>query len=188
MEHIEHGSELCIDMFPSELARLVAGSVSDPYKLRWLRQLLLFSYKAYVQHDKQTEDAAYATFTSTNDAVCKFGNSFSETSPRLLDSVRKHVQSVLYRFDEKGIIPFHGPGASITPKARWTKWYRSIDYVYPYSDYYACYFNRHHIEEFGDPTDEHIRAKLIAVPMTVVGLVSYVFTPLRPFGLSRAFG
>jgi hypothetical protein len=83
----------------------------------------------------------------------------------LLERVRKHVQSVLYRFNEKDIFPFHGPGASTTPKTGpWKFWSDQIEYCYPYSDYFSLYQNREQLEQFGDIDCRHITADLIAVP------------------------
>jgi len=165
LNSIENNLPVMLDEFPYALRRLAAGSIEDPVKLRFLRQLLLFSYKAYVQHDNKTTQQAFETFAATNEEVGDFGSSFSKASPILLQLARKHVHSVLYRFKHKNLEPSHGPGASTTPKARWTKWYTQIERLYPYSDYYACYFNSDHLAEFEhNLTDEHIEAKLIAVP------------------------
>jgi hypothetical protein len=82
-----------------------------------------------------------------------------------LDLARKHVQSVLYRFHEKDIYPFHGPGASTSPKGGlWTKWFDTIEYCYPYSDYFSLYQNREQLEQFGCLEEECIKADLVAVP------------------------
>lgn len=162
---IENGVKPDLDMFPDYLHRLVAGSVEDPVLLRLCRQLLLFGYKAYVQYDKHSEAAAYSQFATTNEQVAEFGRCLARQSPSLLRLASRQVQSVLYRFKERDIVPFHGPGASTTPKGRWANWFPSIDYCYPYSDYMTLYFNQDHIAELPDsPTSDHIKAKLIAVP------------------------
>lgn len=151
--------------FPHWMQRLVAGSVEDPVQLRLLRQLLLFCYKAYVEHDKDTTEAAFRLFDVVNAETCAAGNCFSKQLPVVFDLARKFCQSVLYRFSEKDITPSHGPGASTSPKERWKYWFESINYIYPYSDYMALYFNRDHCDQLGDCIyDEHISAKLIAVP------------------------
>lgn len=138
LQCIETGCEVDLDIVPAWLQRLVVGSITNPILLRYLRQLLLFSYKAHVQHDKATTEASFNQFAQTNDEVGRFANSFSQRSPSLLDLARRHTQSVLYAFQEKEIIPFHGPGASTTPKGySWSKWYTQIEALYPYSD--ACF-------------------------------------------------
>lgn len=164
LKHVEHGESLDLNLFPQELRQLARGSVEDPQLMRLIRQLLLFCYKAYVQYDKPTELKALTSFVSTNEQVKQTGISFSNSSPLLLGSVRRHVHSVLYKMRFRDIIPSHGPGASTTPKERWTKWYDQIEAVFPYSDYMCLYYNQDHLSELGPITDEHIKAKIVAVP------------------------
>lgn len=165
LDSIETGVKLDLDRFPVPLRRLAAASVSDAVQLRYLRQLLLFSYKAYVTHDTQTTQKAFAAFFETNDAVRKFGNSLSTVSPYLLDLARRHVQSVLSRVRERDILPAHGPGAVTTSKETWTKHYSTIETLFPYSDWFSLYFERNHCAEWDNTEyDDIIEAKLIAVP------------------------
>jgi len=165
LECIELDREVDLDLFPKQLQRLASRARYEPYMLRLLRQLLLFSYKAHVQHDKKTTSASFQTFVDTNSQVGSFGNALSERSPILLRLARQHVQSVLYALREKDIIPFHGPGASTTPKGqRWTKWYECIESCYPYSDYFSLYFNSDSYPCMDEPSKECITADLIAVP------------------------
>jgi hypothetical protein len=165
LDCIENGCEPALDMFPVWLRRLAAGSVIDPVQLRYLRQLLLFCYKAEVTHDNETTEKAFKAFLEVNYTVGRFGGSLSGQSPRLLDSARRHCQSVLYRFNEKALSPSHGPGAVTTSKEKWQKRYSTIEYLYPYADYYSLYFNMDHSFEHSElDYDELIEAKLIAVP------------------------
>jgi hypothetical protein len=162
---LESGQKPDLDRFPRWLHRLVAGSIDDPCLLRFVRQLLLFSYKAYVQHDNTTTEAAFSSFISVNREVGEFAQRFAKASPLLLNLARQNCQSVLYRFRGGAIVPQHGPGASTTPKEKWTNWYPTIETVYPYSDYLHCYFNSDSIASMDDlQSCDHIRAKLIAVP------------------------
>lgn len=152
--------------FPPSLLRLAQGAILDPLLMRYLRQLLLFCYKATTQHDKQTTLDSFDSFVKTNRSVGETTNGLAYASPVSLDRVRKHCQSVLYHFREKALKPSHGPGAVTTSKEEWLNWYTQIEYIYPYADYYALYFNADHNSEFVDKglTDEHIEAKVIAVP------------------------
>jgi hypothetical protein len=161
---IERGEILNLELFPDGLRRLAGRSISDAISLRYLRQLLLFSYKAQTQHSNETETKSYSRFDSTNREVGEWGERLKSQSPILLNLARRHVQSVLSRFDKERIIPCHGPGASTTPKERWSTWYSSIERTFPYSDWFACYFNREHVGEWGECMDKDIEAKLIAVP------------------------
>jgi len=170
LECIELGSDVQLDMFPNGLRRLAAGSLSDPYKLRYLRQLLLFCYKASVTHDNKTTEKAFQAFLDVNSSVAEFGADLGRVSPALLDRTRRHVQSVLYRFDAEGIRPSHGPGAVTTSKERWTHRYETIEYLYPFSDWFSLYHNREHLERWDECIyDSHITAKLIAVPKDTRG-------------------
>jgi hypothetical protein len=178
---IETGVTLDLSVFPTWLRRLAAGSLVDPIQLRYLRQLLLFCYKASVTHDDQTTQKTFQGFLETNESVRCFGNSVARQSPRLLDRVRRHVQSVLFQlhpsenrrrksreiwsYHEEDFTPHHGPGAVTTSKERWKHWYSTIESIYPYSDYLSLYFNADHCGQIWDTERKDIiEAKLIAVP------------------------
>jgi len=162
---IEGSTSVDLSLFPIQLRRLASASFSDAKMLRLLRQVLLFCYKAYVPHNNITVNETIKQFQVTNDQVRNVGNAFSKASPILLNSVRKHVQSVLYAMRDADFSPSHGPGASTTPKERWSKWYHSIECVWPVSDYYCLRSNREHVSQIPDLcSEEQIEAKLIAVP------------------------
>lgn len=164
LEYIEFGRDPELDRFPTWLQRLVAASVKDAVSLRYLRQLLLFCYKALVTHDKVTTEKAYKDFICTNSVVGKFGNSLAGLSPCLLDDARRQCQSVLFPFRESEVIPSHGPGAVTTSKERWLHRYSTIECLYPYSDWY-CMQNMQHQSSWEDAQSRDIiSAKLIAVP------------------------
>ena len=162
---VETGSDPDLDIFPVWLRKLAAASVKDAVQLRYLRQLLLFCYKATVTHDIKTTEKSFQVFLETNLAVGRFGSDLARVSPKLLDSARRHVQSVLYRYRETALKPSHGPGAVTTSKSRWQHRYSTIEAMYPYSDWYSCYYNQDHLSHW-DNMEMHdiIRAKLIAVP------------------------
>jgi hypothetical protein len=165
LSSLESGVKLDLEQFPAWLRRLAAGSVTDPVLLRYLRQLLLFCYKAYVTHDAKTTARSFEGFLQTNLAVREFGASLGRESPALLDSARRHCQSVLYRFREKALLPSHGPGAVTTSKTRWQHRYSTIESLYPYSDWYSLYYNEDHLANWDRAEcKDIIAAKLIAVP------------------------
>lgn len=87
-----------VGSLPRWLQRLGAGSKEDPVQLRYLRQLLLFGYKAKVQHTDEQTETCVKNYLDTNNHVGRFSESFSKQSPKLLNLVRRHVQSVLYKF------------------------------------------------------------------------------------------
>lgn len=162
---VESGDELDLARFPTWLQRLARGSVMDPQLMRYLRQLLLFCYKAEVTHDKPTTEKAFAGFISCNADVGSTAAGLSRSSPVLLNSVRRHCQSVLYQFHPERIKPSHGPGAVTTSKTKWRNWYSTIESLYPYSDWLSMYYNEGHAAEIADCSwQDTIEAKLIAVP------------------------
>lgn len=165
LQSIELGESLDLSTFPKELRDLAVGSLTDPIKLRYLRQLLLFSYKAYVPSTNNQVSEAYKAFETTNIAVQQTGEFLSKGSPILLDIARRHCQSVLYKAHWKDINPSHGPGASTSPKEIWTRWYSTLDSVYPYSDYMFMANNRDHCSELDtESLTDIIEANVAAVP------------------------
>jgi hypothetical protein len=165
LEAIETGCELDLERFPEWLHRLAAGSIKDPVLLRLVRQLLLFCYKASVTHDKNTTEKAFQQFVETNRVVGSFGSRLAAESPSLLNIARRHCQSVLYRFREKALSPSHGPGSVTTNKDSWKHLYSTIEYLYPYSDWFCPYGNRDAAEHWENLEHKNvIQAKLIAVP------------------------
>lgn len=164
LQDIENGTSESPSCVPKALKTLTHRALSDPMSLRYLRQLLLFSYKSNAPHSSDTVYQAFESFDSTNVQVGEFANSFSNTNPRLLNLVRRHVQSVLYRFEEKDILPSHGPGASTTSKDKWSRWYPAIDSCYPYGDYFGFLNEPDSHVDAAALTDEHITAKLMPVP------------------------
>jgi len=170
LDCIELGRKPELDAFPDGLRRLAAASVVDAEQLRYLRQLLLFSYKAEVTHDIKTTEKAFENFLEVNTATGKFGAGLSRSSPRLLDSARRQVQSVIYRFRESVFKPSHGPGAVTTSKETWRHRYQTIESIYPYSDIFFLSQNREHIADLDDMDwPDNIEAKVIAVPKDTRG-------------------
>lgn len=165
LDHLkEPGSHLDLTAFPEQLRRLVAASVMDAEKLRYLRQLLLFSYKALVTHDHELVKAAIGSYIDCNSDVLDFGERLQSRSPVLLGQVARLVRSVLYRMDPRGITPGFGPGAVTTCKLRWQRAWCQIDAVWPLSDYMCLAGNAEHQMSLAGRTDDQIQAKLTAVP------------------------
>lgn len=170
LESVETGCKLDLDLFPVSLRRIALGSLSDPILMRLVRQLLLFAYKAYVPHSSAIVKSSCDAYLKTNQQVQEFGDSLAKVSPILLDEVRRQCQSVLYRFRPDKLKPCHGPGASTTPKEKWSQLYSTIEYCYPFSDWF-CFRNcEDHQSDYGDlQTGNDITAKLIAVPKDTRG-------------------
>jgi hypothetical protein len=165
LKSVETGCEIDLDSFPVWLRRLALASLVDPIKMRLLRQLLLFCYKALVTHDKETTKTAFEAFVETNASTGSFGCDLGGRSPILLDAVRRHVQSVMFLYRGSAFRPHHGPGAVTTSKDKWLHRYSTIESRFPQSDYFALYFNRDHCAQLEDSIDQDIiEAKVIAVP------------------------
>jgi len=164
MRDLEIGRKPDVESMPPQLRRLALGSIEDPIKMRYLRQLLLFCYKVSMQHDKTTTDRSIENFINTNSEVGAFASSFSTRSPALLSSVKRQVQSVLFSLREADFIPSHGPGAVTTCKEKWEKSYSTINAVFNQADTFCMYFNQEHAAELPEDQTDLIEAKLIAVP------------------------
>jgi len=165
LDSTETGIKPDLDQFPVWLRRLALGSLVDPILMRYLRQLLLFCYKASVTHDNETTQKAYQGFLATNNATASFGESLSRQSPASLWHARRHCQSVLYRFRERALKPSHGPGAVTTSKEKWMHLYSTLEYLYPYSDWFSLFYNEDHLSHYDAlERQDIISCKLIAVP------------------------
>jgi hypothetical protein len=165
LKAIKLGALPPVDLFDRPLQRLVAGSFFDPVKLRYLRQLLLFCYKAYVTHEQQTTDRKVREYFSTNSQVGEFWKAPMGGNHRVRNLARQTIQQTLSACRFKEIIPGHGPGAVTNSKDRWSNWYNTIETIYPYSDYHCLFFNEEHCASLDDcETMDIIEAKLHAVP------------------------
>jgi hypothetical protein len=165
LDCIENNRDVELDRFPIWLRRLAAASIMDAVSLRYLRQLLLFCYKASVPHDNYKTESSFKAFLETNYATGAVGNRLSSQSPALLRRARQHCQSVLYGARwKRNFFPSHGPGAVTTKKERWTRWYSTIESVYPYSDYAFLAQCQDHLSDLDCCSDGDIEAKVIAVP------------------------
>jgi hypothetical protein len=81
--------------------------------------------------------------------------------------VRRHVSSVLGLVDWREITPFHGPGAVYDGnlnKGEWSKWFTTIDYLYPYFEFFGISRLNYRDGAEGFDIDDSIIARLIAVP------------------------
>lgn len=171
------GRQLEQPVFPEWLKPLWDAFVlkQDGRFLRWVRQVLLFCYKAEYEPSNQQIKDAQAIFEETDSSCGVWNSSLATTGPSaLLRSARQIVGRVIYRIDWEGIECDHGPGAVFPPckpdeKTRFLTLYRSIQEKYPYDRYLWCLpsfwedimveENKGTIKESGD-----IVSKLTAVP------------------------
>lgn len=160
-----------LDLCPGELLPLMSRWVSlplrerNPIDLRHLRQLLLFCYKAEHTHTDETEASAVKAWLDCQLAVSKWEIPRSGIPAAILTQARRHCTSVLSVGRWKDIIPSHGPGAvydKTVPKGMWSKWFETIEAVYPWADYYDI--SNYLIQEASAVITSQIRARLVAVP------------------------
>lgn len=167
LQYIEHRTPM--GAWPRWLEPLRDRFIRDenPNDLRLLRQLLLFCYKAEHKHTDETEAKAIADWRTCNDDVGKWSSNFARYRNPILAAAKRHCTSALAFVKWNSIVPFHGPGAVYDgndDKGRWSKWFTTIDYLYPYYDYFGVSRSDYqiHAPEF-DIADD-IVARLVSVP------------------------
>lgn len=167
---IENDSDVDFSRFPVPLQRLARLSTVDGLHMRYLRQILLFAYKAEVQHDNQQLKGAFNSYVAVSKAVGEFAQKIEQACPATLDLARRYCQSIVGLLDFTSIRPMHGPGAVTTSKERWQHWYTSINSVYPYGRYFVVPCQPDHEDQLLSCTvKDTIEAKVIAVPKDVRG-------------------
>jgi len=119
-------------------------SERDPWKLKLLRQVLVFGYKAKFEPTNEQKIEASASFYNTDREVGCFDSTLEEEemikSP-FWRTARSLVSRVIGDIDWNSIIPSHGPGAvfpSFDPCMRsdFTTLYDSIESHYPFFEYF----------------------------------------------------
>jgi len=149
---------------PEWCRRLACKAVNSPIHMRWLRQLLLFSYKAKVTPTNNQLMEAYEKYISVLLQCDSNASRMDSVHPIVLDRARAHCQSVLFKCQFDDILPAHGPGAVTTSKDKWLAWYPSIESIYPYSDF-MCVQDRAHHEEMSEAEWlNEINCRITAVP------------------------
>lgn len=147
----------------------------DGSYLRWLRQLLLFCYKAEYEPTDEQLKKAQADFEDT-DSSCAIWNEFAKThhGQHLFRSARQYIGRVIGRIDWRSIVPSHGPGSVFPPckpdeKSRFLTYYPCIQEYYPYDQNFWSlpeYWTEIMVHESRGRISEatRITAKLVAVP------------------------
>jgi len=156
-------NEVVFAATPRALLNLMCSCLNGKASsVRYMRQLLLFCYKAEVTHDSKTTAEAFASFLKTNNEMLAWEPNGSRAW-QIIKRAKRHVQSVLHicEFDE--IIPSNGPGATTTPKGPWTHWFSKIESVYPQYPWFAL-LSECMAGGTADRLTEHIKARVTAVP------------------------
>jgi len=130
-----------LELTPNWLSALVRNWFlkRDPITLKHLRIVLLFCYKACLQHSYESELKTISTFVESHDSCRRWNHDFNiHGSSRLLNVARQLVRNVLEDCDW-GSPPKHGPGAILdrdVQKGAWSTWYSTIEEVYPYGEFF----------------------------------------------------
>lgn len=151
-------------------------SSQDGKYLKFLRDLLLFCYKAEFEPTHEQLNTAQAEFEETDRGVGVWDSSVNSELLRspLLRTARQIVGAVTHRIDWREISPHHGPG-SVFPtcppdeKSRFSTYYPSIQRWYPYDKFLWClpsFWDDIMVRESKGAIKEvdRIVAKLVAVP------------------------
>lgn len=146
-----------------------------PRMFGYIRQLLLFCYKAEHEPTKQQIDEAQKSFIDCDDGCEIWNTAFKSRTPDPLFRVTRNIIGrIIGQIDWTKIVPKHGPG-SVFPgslpcdKSKFVTIYEGIQELYPFDSYFCGLpsFWADHIwhEKNGQLREEsQITAKLVAVP------------------------
>jgi hypothetical protein len=176
LDYIENGSDFS-ESWPLWLRPLrdlfIKGQ--NPFVLRWLRQLLLFCYKAAHALDNDTYKTFAKQWVRVQAETSLYSpDSMSGLCKEVLCRARAHCTASLTSVSWENIVPYHGPGAvydSNWNKGRWSQWFATIEAAYPYSKYFYLPGVAHWISNPLEPHQikDEIHARLIAVPKDARG-------------------
>jgi len=177
LEYLEHGWRIQPPEIPEWLKPLWDRFIltDDPKMLGYLRQVLLFCYKAeHVPSNEQLKEAQ-ASFLEVDSGVGDWSRWFASNSEQsgiraLLRTTRQIVCRVTYSIDWLNIVPSHGPGAVSPHRDSWDKAnfgtiYSAIQDWYPVDNYFVT---SSHVSDGLDFStyreSDRIQCKLVAVP------------------------
>lgn len=147
--------------------------------LRYLRQCLVFCYKAEYEPTKEQLENANNVFEESDYGVGIWNTAFNSRLPQPHHSTARQivtsaVREIVRRGKFRDIIPSHGPGAVYPPRKPWEKsrfltLYSSIQRLYPYDQFFCglySFWEYAMVEEgMGRLVEcDDIVANLIAVP------------------------
>lgn len=123
--------------------------------VRAVRQICYLLYKLEGAHSLESEKEVLDSFVAVDSFLPSEGDEIplSHTSILALENAKILVQKALGDLDLSDITPGHGPGAVATGEAPWEKmifrrYFRELDEMYPYSDYFF-YSYTHLCDELG---------------------------------------
>jgi hypothetical protein len=118
-------------------------NTDDGVVLKWLRQCLVFCYKAEYEPTNEQQEAAEKQFLETEEAVGFWNSHFSASVPDVMFRTARQILSrVIYKTDWANIIPSHGPGAVYpsripSEKSNFACSYRPISEFYDITYYWG---------------------------------------------------
>jgi hypothetical protein len=112
-------------------------------QLKYIRQVLLFCYKAEHEPTDEQLKSAQADFEET-EALVKLWSGCDVSRPELnlsLATARRYVSAIIYRINWSEITPSHGPGGIFPSRKPWDKsrfrtLYSSINRYYPFDQFF----------------------------------------------------
>lgn len=119
---------------------------NDGVYLKYIRQVLVFCYKAEYEPSDEQLNSANNAFEETDEMVGIWNLAFSKSQKFLHSTARQIVTSVVREIVRQGkfknITPSHGPGAVYPPRKPWEKsrfltLYRPICQYYPYDQFFC---------------------------------------------------
>lgn len=145
----------------------------DAVFIKYMRQVLVFGYKAeFEPTDKQIEEAQ-ASFVNTDEEIAEI-DTFRSFNNSFWKSARKLISRITGGIDYTKIVPFHGPGAVFPPfdpvsRSCFTTIHTKIQQHYDFWTYFRGMpgfipsASEIHSEEIVESTSP-IRGKLVFVP------------------------
>lgn len=151
---------------------------NDGTYLKYIRQVLVFCYKAEYEPTNEQLEYANNVFEETDSLVGVWDSAFRRGPRHHHTTARQIVTSVVREIARQGkfknIIPCHGPGAVFPPripsqKSAFLTLYRSIVELYPYDQFFCgipSFWMDVMVDNRNGPLSEEdeIVANLIAVP------------------------
>lgn len=147
LRYLEDGGE--IPRIPEWLMPLWDRFIidNDVPALGYLRQLLVFCYKAEYEPTDEQLKAAQAAFEDTEEGVATWNTAFNSRYPCAIHSTARQVVTACVREIARkrkleNILPSHGPGAVFPSRMPWEKsrfstLYSSIQRHYPFDQFFC---------------------------------------------------
>lgn len=114
----------------------ILGNV-DIECIKALRQFVYFLYKLEIPHSSRQERKLLDDFVEVDGDL----ETDLEYPDEVLSTASRIIDAIFWNFDHRDIQPRHGPGAVATGEKVWQKHtfsrlYKSIEKVYPFTEYY----------------------------------------------------